>query len=137
MEKFRTKTGFCEVTEDQLKLYRSGPRGQLSQGMFGNTMIRAYLLYGLMILTTVLSAITRFQAHENLIGSLLVVFALVLLIFLFRTRHQTATSVLLKETITSVQYVKAKPGLTRAHFLVHFVHNNKTKKRLILLPGSL
>jgi len=51
--------------------------------------------------------------------------------------NNSATPVIERSKIKSVTYKKAIPGLTRSRFEVLFDDNDKIKKRLILLPGSL
>jgi hypothetical protein len=43
---FRTKTGTCTITADQIILLRAGGRGRLAQFLFGSSITRAIVLYG-------------------------------------------------------------------------------------------
>lgn len=136
--KFRTKTGFCHILDDIIVLTRDGIIGDISKITVGNNITRTLIIYGL------LSIGLLYYAYESYIGKdiLFAVFFLLIAVFLvysiLTSLNNSATPIIERKSIQKITVNKGISGLTRARFEVLFTdENGKTKKRLIILPGSL
>ena len=56
---------------------------------------------------------------------------------IIKSRNNSATSIIERRDIKRVTYNPGISGLTRSRFEIEFNDNGQTKKRLILLPGTL
>lgn len=135
---FRTKTGFCHILPDKLVLTRNGIRGSVAKVTVGNKINRILIIYGIGIIGLLYSSFVNYQKGSTEKSVLLVLLAGFLLFGVIKSMNNSATSVIERKSIQKIVLKKAVPGLTRSHFIVFFEDGNgKTKKRLILLPGSL
>lgn len=135
--KFRTKTGFCHILDDKIVLTRDGIIGDISKITVGNSITRTLIIYGL------LSIGFLYYAYESYIEKdiLFAVFFLLIVVFLIygilSSLNNSATPIIERKSIQEIRVNKGISGLTRARFEVLFIdENGKTKKRLIMLPGS-
>ena len=111
---FKTKTGYCHILTDKIVLSRDGIIGNVSEIVVGNTMAKILIVYA------IISVIFIYLGIENL----------------KKGGYTVATPVINRNTIKKVVFKKGIKGITRPRFEVTFLLENKTKKRLIMLPGS-
>lgn len=104
----------------------------------GNKINRILIIYGIGTVGLLYSSFLNYQKGSTEKSVLLVLLAGFLLFGIIRSLNHSATSVIERKRIEEIVFKKAAPGLTRAHFIVFFKNDQgKTKKRLIILPGSL
>ena len=133
---FRTKTGTCTITPDQIVWSREGVRGAAAQQTFGNSIGRALLIYGLLGGGALVFGVWRLLRGDTFPG---VVFSLIGVFFLwsiFRSRHCSAVPVINRSAIRAVEAHRPRPPLTRGYFVVLFEERGRARKRFIMLPGS-
>jgi hypothetical protein len=68
---------------------------------------------------------------------LFALFGLFLINGTLRSINNSASPIIDRKEINSIKFIKGIPGLTRSRFEIRFNAEGKTKKRLILLPGSI
>lgn len=134
---FPTKTGRCYVYADRLVLTREGAAGAAAQTLVGSSMVRPLLLYGGLAAFLLYSATRSFQAQDYGFAAFFALLGLGLLANTALSLKNSATSVIERAAIQRVEFRRARPGLTRACFVVFFLKNGQPRRRLILLPGSL
>jgi hypothetical protein len=135
---FRTKTGYCHITEDRIILTRNGVIGNLSKLAMGNNMARPLIIYGLLSLGLFSLAYKSFSEGEKVSANISLLLGLLLIVSIIKNFNNSATPVIEREKIRDIEFKNAIPGATRAYFIVHFENDNgDLKRRLILLPGSL
>lgn len=135
---FRTKTGYCHVLPEKIVLTRDGVIGNAAKIVSSNTISRPSLLYSAICVYLFFQASKSFREQHVPIGFVYLVTSLFLLYAIVKSLNNSATPVIKRDSIKSVNFKEAKPGLTRAFFEVFFENENgKIKKRLIMLPGSL
>jgi len=135
---FRTKTGICEVLPDQIVLSREGLKGSLAKALFGNSITHALIIYGIMLVLVLYFALESYGEGKIIEAILFVFLAFYLFYGLARSRNISTDSMIVRSRITEVKFYKAVPKLTRSRFEVYFKNeNDRIKKRVILLPGSL
>lgn len=134
---FRTKSGYCHILPDKIVLTRNGTIGEISKVNSLNIKLRL-LLYGLISIALFYSAFVNFKKGENATTFLYSLIGIYLVYGIIKSLNNSATPVINRKQIKSVKFHDAKPGLTRAYFEVLFENEEgKSKKRLIMLPGSL
>ena len=134
---FRTKTGTCSITADQIILTRAGVRGGLSQFIFGSSITRAIVMYSILGLIGIFAGIQSLRVGDNLIGPLLIVIGLYFFWVVIASRNNSASPVIARSAIKRIEVHAPKPPLTRGYFTVLFDEGGKLRKRLIILPGSM
>jgi hypothetical protein len=138
MEKtFKTKTGFCHVTQDQIILTRDGIAGNAAKVMVGNSISRILIIYGFLSLMLVYFTYDSYLKGNIFVAILLGLSALYLINGIIKSVNNSATPIIERKDITAIKFVKGFPGLTRSRFEIEFNDEGKSKKRLILLPGSM
>ena len=138
MEKtFRTKTGFCHVTEDQIILTRDGVIGSVAKVTVGNNISRILIIYGLITLGLIYFAYDSCLKGDTFTTILFGLLGLYLINGIFKSLNNSATPIIDRKDIKTTKFIKGTSGLTRSRFEIEFNEYGKTKKRLILLPGSL
>lgn len=134
---FKTKTGTCQVTREKLVLTRSGLTGNAARGLFGNSITRALVLYGTVgfaaLVYAVIMILSENYGQAVLFGLIGVYFAY----NVFASFKNSATPEIERSEVKNIVIHSPRPPLTRAYFVVHFVRDGKSKKRLIVLPGSM
>jgi hypothetical protein len=134
--KFRTKTGFCTITSQQIILERQGVRGEVANTVFGSGIRGALAIYTVLgIAALAFGALLYFQGSP-VSG---VVYSLLGLIFLwnaYASRNNSAAPVIERSAIQSVDAHPPRPPFTRGYFSVWFMENGRKRRRLIMLPGS-
>ena len=135
-ERFKTKTGYCYITDKELKLTRTGLRGNLAKVILGKSMKRILLLYGLLALGLFFLAY-RFWISKSFISSiLLILLGVYTIVVVYKNRQNSSADIIPIKKIKKVKFFPAKKGITRAYFMVYFeTRTNNIKKRIIMLPG--
>jgi hypothetical protein len=134
---FKTKTGFCHVTEDKIILTRDGVVGNVSKVVVGNNISRILIIYGLLSPGVLFFAYNNYLKGDLFAAVLFGLLGLYLIIGIFKSLNNSTTPVIERKDIRSTRLIKGTAGLTRSRFEIEFDEAGKTKKRLILLPGSL
>ncbi|MCR9118088.1 MAG: hypothetical protein NXI22_14220 [bacterium] len=134
---FRTKTGICEITPDDIVLTRTGLRGRLAETIVGSNSVGRILFFlslagGSMVAMGGL-AISR---GELLHAAPMLLIGLGMLFSAYRSRNNVAIPVIPRASIQQITARGPVSPLTRAHFIVKFEHQGKTATRLIILPGA-
>jgi hypothetical protein len=138
MEKtFKTKTGSCHVTENQIILTRNGLTGNLAKVTSGNNIARVLIIYGLLSVGLIYFAYSSYLQGSVTATILYGLLAAYLVYGIIRSRNNSATPVIDRKDIRAVRFVAATTGLARPRFEIDFVERGKIKTRLILLPGSM
>lgn len=137
-KKFRTKSGFCHVLPDKIVLTRDGIVGNASKVLVGNGIARVLVIYTLISAFFVYLAYTYFSDGNYLSGAIFAVVAGLLLISVIASLNNSGTPVIERGRIVKIGFIRGVPGITRSRFEVFFRNaNNRTKKRMIMMPGSL
>jgi hypothetical protein len=134
---FRTKTGSCVITPDKILLTRENVRGAMSQHIFGNSIGRALLIYGLFGLSALALGVWSFTNRNYSEATILCLIGTLLLYSVVASRNNSAAPAIDRSAIHSINAHSPHPPATRGYFTVIFEENGKIRKRLILLPGSL
>lgn len=135
---FRTKTGYCHITEDKIILTRDGIIGNFSKVTMGNNIARPLIIYGLIALGLFFLAYKSFSEGQRVSANISLILGLLLVVNIIKNLNNSATPVIDRERIRDIKFKNAITGATRSYFIIHF-ENDKgdLKRRLILLPGSL
>ncbi|RKD86384.1 phosphoribosylaminoimidazolesuccinocarboxamide synthase [Mangrovibacterium diazotrophicum] len=137
-KRFKTKTGYCHILADKIVLTRDGIIGNIANVTVGNTINRILIIYVLISIALIYFAIENFNKHDDFSAILLLLFSIYLIYGIFNSLNNSATPVIERQSIQHTKFVKGITGLTRARFVVIFTDDKgKTKKRLIMLPGTL
>ena len=135
---FKTKTGFCHILPDKIILTRDGIIGNVAKATVGNNISRILLIYGGLSLFLLYSAYNSFQKEQMPISILYGIIGLFLIYGIITSLNNSATPIIERNKIKEIKLKKGIFGLTRSRFEVLFEDDNgKTKKRLIMLPGSI
>jgi hypothetical protein len=134
---FRTKTGTCTITDDQIIIARSGVRGSLSNAMIGQSISRALVLYGLLSLGCFATSYVSIRSGDFVTGAFTCLVGLWLARGVYASRHNTAVPIIERSTIRKIEPHAPRPPATRGYFVVHFEQGGNVRKRMIMLPGSL
>ena len=135
---FKTKTGYCHILQDKIVLTRDGVIGNISKMTIGNNISRPLIIYGLISIGLFTLAIKGFNKGQTVPASLFTILALLLVFGIFKSLNNSATPVIHRDKIKNIEFKKEVTGVTRAYFIIHFqTENGQTKRRLIMLPGSL
>lgn len=135
---FKTKTGFCHITEDKIILTRDGIIGNVAELTSGNNITRLLISYGLIASLMIYNAYNNFKSENWLFFGLSAIAGIYLLYSVFKSINLSTTPIIERNKIKNVKFKPAKKFLTRSYFKVDFEQNvGKIKSRLIMLPGSL
>jgi hypothetical protein len=135
---FKTKTGFCHVLPDKIVLTRDGVLGNVAKVTVGNNISRILLIYGGLSVGLLYFAFDSYQKGQMFQPILFGLLGLYLIYGIINSINSSATPIIDKTKIKEVKFKKAIVGFTRSRFEVYFEdENGKTKKRLIMLPGSM
>ncbi|MFC6996738.1 hypothetical protein [Rufibacter roseus] len=133
---FRTKTGYCHVLPQKIAFTRDGILGNLTEKSTGARVANLFAVYGLIALFLLYQAITSYQTNHTFQATFFGLLSGYLFVGILRSRNNTAVQSIARENIQKVKFKKAT-SLSRAYFEVFYKdEENRTKKRLILLPGS-
>jgi len=135
---FRTKTGICTITPDQIILSREGVRGKVAEAITGNSSIkRILMIYALIGICALAFGISLFLKNDLVTGSLCSLVGIFFLWGVIASRNNSALPIIERSTIREVRATPPHPPATRGYFTVLFTCKGKTRKRLIMLPGSM
>jgi hypothetical protein len=138
MEKiFRTKTGFCHVTEDQIILTRDGAIGNAAKVIVGNNISRILITYGIISIVLIYLAYDSYLKGDTPITIMFGLFVLYLIYGIVKSLNNSATPIIDRKDIRTTKFIKGISGLSRSRFEIEFTEGAKIRKRLILLPGSM
>lgn len=135
--RFRTKTGTCIITAERIVLERQGIRGTAAKGIYGNTINRALIIYGVLGMFALVAGSWLLANKSYVSGGALCLVSVCCLWNVFVSRNNSATAVIERSTIQSVEAHAPRPPLTRGYFLVRFLEKGEERRRLIMLPGSM
>jgi hypothetical protein len=134
---FRTKTGICVVSPERLVLTREGTTGKVGKFLFGKSVRRGLVIYG--VIGTIALIFGIWQIIENNYAS--GVFLLLIGIYLYwnviASWNNSSLNQIERSTVESIDIQPPKPPVTRGYFTINFRYNGKKQKRLIMLPGSV
>lgn len=134
---FETKTEFCHVFTDKIVLSRDINKNNISRVVASNKIKRVLIILGLISIFLFYKSYTVFKEKDYVFSLFFLFLGLYYIYNILTSRNSSTTSLIYRNSIKEVVFVKAKPYLTRAYFNVYFSdENNNTKKRLIMLPGS-
>lgn len=133
---FKTKTGYCHILTDKIVLSRDGIIGNVSEIVVGNTMAKILIVYAIISVIFIYLGIENLQKGGYTVAVFSLFIGLYLIYGIISSRNNSATPVINRNTIKKVVFKKGIKGITRPRFEVTFLLENKTKKRLIMLPGS-
>lgn len=134
---FETKTGFCNVFSDKIVLSRDINIININKVQPNNNINSLLIVYGLILIFLFYKSYDVFVEKDYVFSMFFLCLGLYLLYGVITSKNSSTTSLIYRNSIQEVVFVKAKPFLTRAYFEVYFSdENNSTKKRLIMLPGS-
>ncbi len=137
-KKFRTKTGYCHIFPDKIVLTRSSTVGEFSNIVVGNSIYRVLIIQGLITIFLAYSAFGNFRNGNVSFGFLWAFFVLFFLYNIVSSLKNSAIPVIYRNQIEGITFVPAVKIISRAYFSVQFKDEKGTsKKRLIILPGSL
>ncbi len=134
---FRTKTGTCTITSEQIILAREGVRGATAQWMFGYSIHRTLVIYSLLGGTMLILGISFLLGGDIVEGGLVSLVGAFFLRTVISSRNNSAAPVINRSTIRTVEAHPPRPPITRGYFVVWFEEEGKTRNRLIMLPGSM
>ena len=137
-KRFKTKTGFCHILPDRIILTKDGVIGNISKVAVGSNVTRVLLIYGALAVFLFYTAFDGFQHGQKLSSVFFALFGLFLIYGVINSINNSAVSIIKRDKIKNVKLKEAIFGLTRSRCEVLFEDDNqKIKKRLIMLPGSL
>ncbi|MGB1243022.1 MAG: hypothetical protein ACPG49_10905 [Chitinophagales bacterium] len=137
-KKFRTKTGYCHILTDKIVLTRSETIGEFSKIAAGNNVYRIVVINAIITTFLAYTAFQNFGSGNISFGILWSAFALFFFYNIVNSLQNSAAPVIYRNQIEEITYVPLIRFLRRAYFVVRFKDTQGvSKKRLILLPGSL
>lgn len=134
---FRTKTGTCIITSEQIILKREGIRGTAAKRIHGDNIKRSLSMYAVIGTLAIALGTWMFTTRDYFPGAILFALGILLLWNVFASRSNSAASVIERAAIVAVEAHSPRPPLTRGYFMLRFMENGKERKRLIMLPGTL
>lgn len=135
---FKTKTGFCHILPDKVILTKDGIIGNVAKVTVGNNVTRILIIYSGLSIALLYFAFSNYQDGRTFQSIFFGAIGIYLIYGIFSSLNNSATPIIERNKIKSVDLKKAIFGLTRSRFEVKFEdENGKMKKRLIMLPGSM
>ncbi|MGQ2984169.1 phosphoribosylaminoimidazolesuccinocarboxamide synthase [Flavobacterium sp.] len=135
---FRTKLGFCHILPDRIVLTNDGNVENVNDTPDGTILVKLLTIYGIMAGVFIYFAYDNYFDGQMFFSALFGLAALYLIYGIAVSTNNSAVSVIQRNAIKKVSFKKAIPFVTRSRFEVLFENSEgKTKKRLIMLPGSL
>ena len=133
---FKTKTGTCTIKEDQIVLSREGVSDKVAQNTHGNSIRRTLIAYTIAGLIFFVLGIIEILENDFR-GWIYLVTGGLLFYTAYASRMNSGANVIDRSSIQSVRIHKPRPPFSRGYFSVFFEQDGKTRKRLIMLPGSM
>lgn len=135
---FKTKTGFCHILPNKIVLTRNGIIGDIANITVGNNISRILIIYVGVSILLFYYAFDNYRNGHIFQPILFGLLGIYLVYGVVNSINNSASPVIERKKIKEVKFKKAIFGLTRSRFEVFFQDDqNKIKKRLIMLPGSL
>ena len=135
---FKTKTGFCHILPDKIILTRDGIIGNVAKVTVGNNISRILISFSGLAVGLFYFAFDGYRNGQIVLPLLFGLLGIYLIYGITTSFNNSATPIIDRQKIKEVKFKTAIRGLTRSRFEVFFEdENGKTKKRLIMLPGSL
>lgn len=122
---------------DRIVLRREDVSGNLAATVFGSSVVRVLLIYGILSLSFIGFAICFAFNGQIWLAILPFLFSFVLLRGILKSRHFSAIPEIPRDAIETIEIHEPCPGATRGYFLVHFRLGGTLKKRIIMLPGTM
>src|SRR5687767_903924 len=130
---FKTKTGFCHVTEDKIILTRDGVIGKIATVAVGNSTSRMLIIYGLVSVGLLYFAYDSYVNGDTEMSLCAGLIGLYLIYGVVNSRRNSTSPIIDRKNIKSLNYNPGISGLTRPRFEVEFNDNGQIKRRLIML----
>jgi len=119
-------------------LTRDGVIGNVAKVTVGNNVARILLIYGALTIGLFYFSFNAYNNGDIFQTALFGLIGIYLIYGIVTSLNNSATPIIDRQKIKNVKLKKAIKGLTRSRFEILFENENgKTKKRLIMLPGSL
>lgn len=134
---FRTKTGLCRITEQEIVIERTGIKGSYANKIIGSNIFKILLIYITLGIFITIYGINLIISKEYTYGIFCTLFGVYLIITSLKSKNNSATPLIKRSAIVKVKSYKPIPLLIRGHFKIVFNENNVQKTRIIILPGSL
>lgn len=135
---FRTKAGVCTITPEQIQLTRRGARGALSKFLHGTGSIKRTLaIQSILGFSFIAVGVLSLVARKHSAAIIPLITGPYFLLDTYRSRHHSAAPIIQRNAVTAIDKTAPAPPSTRGYFTVHFIQDNKPRKRLIILPGYL
>ena len=134
---FSTKAGTCIITPERIVLERHGFQRVISSLLYGDTINRAAILYGLITSVAFGLGAWAFAQGSYVIGVLLYLIGLGFFRNLIMCHNTSVATVIERSSIQSVEVHKPHPPFTRGYFTVWFLEKGKKQRRFIMLPGFM
>jgi hypothetical protein len=134
---FRTKTGICIITPQQIILERQGIRGEVAKTVFGNSIYRALVVYIIIGMGALAFGIYLFYQGDNIFGAIYCIAGLLCLRNVFASRNNSAVPVIERSAIQLIEAHPPHAPFTRGYFSIWFMDNGQKRRRLVILAGSL
>ena len=134
---FRTKTGTCTITPEQIILTRDGSRGAAAELTVSSSIGRALMIYGVLGGSALIMGLWYLLGDDTPAG---VVFSVIGALFLWnvvKSRNNSAVPTIDRSAIRAVEAHPPRPPATRGYFTVLFEEHGKVRKRMIMLPGVM
>lgn len=135
---FRTKTGFCHVLPDQLLFTKSNlPDKRLVKNTSWQIIVSQVARVVFILLIGLLSW-AEFRNGNFGMGLLMALAVVFFLFMLQQSWNDSSTSVIASNRIQHIRLRETSGLGKRSYFEVYFANeNDKRKRRLILMPGTL
>ncbi len=133
---FRTKTGLCYVLPDKIVLLKAEAEA-LPNNTMGRNIKSLLMGYSIVAGGIFYMAYRSWSKGAWPIAVFFILFGIWVTIGIVRSLNHSATPMIDRQKIKQVRFAKGVLGITRSHFVVYFEENGQTKKRIIILPGSL
>ena len=135
--RFRTKTGNCTITPDQIILTRQGAKGVVAERCLAGSVGRLLLTYALLGVGSLSLGLRYFYSGPAAAGVIPILIGVYLFWGVITSRNNSATPTINRSAVRTVEAHPPRPPITRGYFAVMFRENGKEYKRLVMLPGSM
>ena len=133
---FRTKTGICTITPEQIILTREGARGAADLTV-STSIGRALLIYGLLGGSALIIGLWYLLGGNTRAGVVFGVIGALLLWNVVKSRNNSTAPIIERSAIIAVEAHPPRPPATRGYLTVLFEEHGKVRKRMIMLPGVM
>lgn len=135
---FKTKLGFCHVFPDRIVLSKDGDYVKAEQNPNPDKRSKFIYYYFFLSVYLIFQSVTGYldKQYFNAVASGFI--AILLLTLVIKNFNNSGISVIKRSSIKNLKFNQEKKRLTRSYFVIQYTATNgKTRKRLIMLPGSL